>query len=217
MNRRFTVFGAAVAAATLLSFSLPALPDAVEGREYTTLSPAQPQETAGKTEVIEFFSYGCPHCNDFHPLISKWSAQLPPSVNFIRIPVSMGHPQWGQLVRAYYALQSTGDLERLDTALFEAIHKKRQPLFNEADLTAWAAQNGVDAAKFTAAFNSFNVSTKSSHAEQLSRSYNVSGIPRIVVAGKYVVLGNNFEQMLANATQVVGKAAEGSPGTKARE
>jgi thiol:disulfide interchange protein DsbA len=216
MNKRSNIFPAAVAAAVvLLTFSLPALPQAVEGREYAPLSPAQAPETTGKTEVIEFFSYGCPHCYHLHPLISQWSAQLPADVNFIRIPVSMGHAQWGQLVRAYYALQATGDLARLDTALFDAIHKERQPLFNEANLTAWAAQHGVDAAKFTAAFNSFNVSTKASHAEQLSRDYKVDGIPQIVVAGKYIVLGNNFEKMLANASQVIGKATQGSPGTKA--
>lgn len=215
MNKRSTVFSAAVAAAALFTFSLPALPDAVAGREYAPLSPPQAPETSGKTEVIEFFSYGCPHCNHFHPLISKWSAQLPSHVNFIRIPVSMGHPQWGQLVRAYYALQATGDLARLDTALFKAIHEERQQLYNEANLTAWAAQNGVDAAKFASAFNSFNVSTKASHAEQLSRDYKVDGIPRLVVAGKYIVLGSNFDQMLANATQIISKAAEDSSGAKA--
>lgn len=215
MNKRSSVFSAAVAAVVLLSVSLPALPEAVEGREYAPLSPAQAPETAGKVEVIEFFSYGCPHCNHLHPLISKWSAQLPADVNFVRVPVSMGHPQWGQLVRAYYALQATGDLARLDSALFEAIHQEKQPLFNEATLTAWAAQHGVDAAQFTAAFNSFNVSTKSSHAEQLARDYRVDGIPKIVVAGKYVVLGNNFELMLANASQVISKATQGSQGTKA--
>lgn len=216
MNKRSSVFNSAVAAAVvLLTFSLPALPDAVEGREYAPLSPAQAPETAGKTEVIEFFSYGCPHCYHLHPLISKWSAQLPADVNFIRIPVSMGHAQWGQLVRAYYALQATGDLARLDTALFDAIHKEKQPLFNEANLTAWVAQHAVDAAKFKAAFNSFNVSTRASHAEQLSRDYKVDGIPQIVVAGKYIVLGNNFEKMLANASQAISKATQGSQSAKA--
>lgn len=214
MNTRSVAFRAAITAAWLFTFSSAALADAVEGREYASLSTPQPPQAAGKIEVIEFFSYGCPHCSDLHPLISKWSAQLPENVSFIRIPVSMGHPQWDQLVRAYYSLQATGDLARLDTALVEAIHKEKQPLFNEAGITAWVVQHGVDAAKFTAAYNSFNVSTRSSHAEQLSRNYKVDGIPRIVVAGKYVVLGNNFEQMLTNASQVVSKAGGGAQTAK---
>lgn len=219
MNTRPDVFRATIAAAALLlTFCLPAsadpTADAAEGREYATLSPPQPPENAGKIEVIEFFSYGCPHCNNFHPLISKWAAQLPDNVTFLRVPISLGHAQWGQLVRAYYALQATGDLDRLDSALFDAIHRDRQPLFNEAAIAAWVAQHGVDAAKFTAAFNSFNVTTRASHAEQLSRDYKVDGIPKLVVAGKYVVLGSNFDQMLTNATQIVSKVSATRPPRK---
>jgi hypothetical protein len=36
----------------------------------------------------------------------------------------------------------------------------------------------------------------------------VQGIPQIVVAGKYVVRGNDFNQMLVNATEVVELAAK---------
>jgi protein dithiol oxidoreductase (disulfide-forming) len=193
-------------AAMLLACPLQAAP--VEGRDYSKLATPQTPETQGATEVIEFFSWGCPHCHHFHPLISQWAAQLPSNVKFVRVPVSMGHPQWGQLVRAYYALQATGDLGRLDTPLFDAIHNQKLRLFDEGSITAWVASQGVNAAKFTEAFNSFNVSTRSSHAEQLSRDYQVQGIPQIVVAGKYVVLGNDFNQMLVNATQVVGLATK---------
>jgi len=199
------------ATAAMLAFVNPLQAAPVEGRDYTILATPQPQEGKGKIEVIEFFSWGCPHCNHFHPLISKWAAQLPSSVRFMRVPVSMGHPQWGQLVRMYYTLESMGELTRLDSAIFDAIHKEKQPLFDEATITAWVAKHGVDAAKFKEVFNSFNVSTRASHSEQMSRDYNVDGIPQIVVAGKYQVLGNNFDQILANATQVIeiaGKAAE---------
>lgn len=199
--------GLVAVALCALAFSLPSRSEPVEGRDYERLAAPQAPESAGKIEVLEFFSYGCPHCNTFHPLVSQWSAQLPGNVNFIRVPVSMGHAQWGQLVRAYYALQATGNLARLDTALFDAIHKEKQPLFNEASITAWAVQHGVDAAKFTAAYNSFDVSARSSRAEQLSRNYQVDGIPRIVVDGKYVPLGSSFDQVLVNATQLIGKSA----------
>jgi len=178
------------------------------GRDYAMLSPPQIPETKDKIEVIEFFSYGCPHCNDFNPLVSQWAKQLPANAVFVRVPVSLGRPQWGQLVRAYYTLQATGDLTRLDSALFDAIHKEKQQLFDEASLTAWAAQHGVPAEKFKAAFNSFNVSTRAGHAEQLSRDYQVQGVPHLVIDGKYQVLGQNFTEVLANATQVLGVAAK---------
>ena len=43
-----------------------------EGFEYRVLPTAQPVETKGKVEVIEFFWYGCPHCYDFEPDLSAW-------------------------------------------------------------------------------------------------------------------------------------------------
>ena len=197
----------AVIAGALLIWALPAMSQAVEGKQYTLLNPPQTPEMPGKTEIIEFFSYGCPHCWHFHPFIDKWTAELPPNAIIVRVPVSLGRPQWGQLSRAFYALQATGDLKRLDGALFDAIHKEQQQLFNESNITAWVVAHGVDAAKFTEAFNSFAVSTKAAHAEELSRTYQVDGIPKIVVGGKYVVQGNTLEELLVNAQQVVATVA----------
>src|SRR5262249_42716281 len=151
-------------------------------------------------------SYGCPHCWHFSPMIDKWITELPGNAVLIRVPVSLGRPQWGQLSRAFYTLQATGDLKRLDHALFDAIHKEQLPLFDEQNLTAWAVAHGVDGAKFTEAFNSLAVSTKASRAEQLARSYQVDGIPKVVVGGKYVVAGNSFEEVIANGKQVVTMA-----------
>ncbi len=198
---------AAVAASIVLATPIHASP--VEGRDYVKLRAPQPQETQGKIEVIEFFSYGCPHCDHLHPLISKWAAELPANVTFIRIPVSLGRPQWGQLVRAYYALQITGDLARLDTPLFDAIHREKQPLFTQANITSWVIQHGVDAEKFTAAYNSANVTRRAMHAEQLSREYQLEGIPAIYVAGRYQVFGNDYPAMLANASHVIELVAAG--------
>lgn len=196
----------ALAAALLFTVSVQAAP--VEGRDYARLPTPQAPESAGKLEVIEFFSYGCPHCYHMHPLITPWSAKLPSNVTFLRVPVSMGHRQWGQLVRAYYALQATGDLKRLDDALFAAIHERKQQLYDEESLAAWAASQGVDGAKFRAAFNSMDVSTKAARAEQLSRDYQVQGIPQVVVGGKFIAMGNDYGRILDNTTQLIELAAK---------
>lgn len=189
---------------TLVSPSAKAQP--AERREYTLLASPQPPESgSGKIEVIEFFSYACPHCFHFNPLITSWAAKLPKNVSFIRIPVAFGRAEWGQLVRTYYALQATGDLARLDTPLFDAIHKEGLPLFNEANITDWVAKHGVNAAAFTAAFNSFSVTTKATHAEQLVMNYKVDGVPKLVVGGKYVIQANDFQQLLVNADQVLSQ------------
>ena len=179
----------------------------VQGQDYGLLMPPQPTATQDKVEVIEFFSYGCPHCAALAPQVSKWAAQLPANATFVRIPVSFGRREWGQLSRAYYALEATGDLARLDEALFDTIHKEHRHVFSEDELAAWAAEHGVEAAKFRAAFQSPGVSAKALRAEQLSREYKVNSIPHMVVDGKYVALGKNHEEMLQIARQLVDKAA----------
>ena len=196
---------AALAALVLAALtSPPTMAQAVEGRDYTLLTAPQPPESeGGKLEVIEFFSYACPHCFHFSPMVTPWAAKLPKNAVFLRVPVAFGRPQWGALVRAYYALQATGDLDRLDTALFDAIHKEHQPLFNEANITDWVAKQGVNRETFAAAYNSFNVTTKATHAGQLALNYQVDGVPKLVIGGRYIVQGNDFRQLLLNADQVL--------------
>lgn len=182
----------------------------VENQDYELLTPAQKPAThdsGGKVEVLEFFSYGCPHCAHFHPMLSKWAAQLPSNAVLVRVPVSLGRREWGQLSRAYYALQATGDLARLDDAIFKAIHEDGRRLFSEDEITAWVAEHGVDAQKFRQAFNSPEVSAKAMQAERMSRDYKVNGIPFLSVDGKYVVIGKSYEDMLRNARALVDKSA----------
>jgi protein dithiol oxidoreductase (disulfide-forming) len=195
-----------VLAAALCVLAAPAYAQ-VQGQDYELLNPAQPTSSPDKVEVIEFFSYGCPHCYAMQPQIEKWAAQLPENTSFMRIPVSFGRREWGQLSRAYYALEATGDLARLDDAVFDGIHKEHKQLFSEDALAAWAAENGIDAAKFRAAFESPGVSAKAMRAEQLSRDYRVNSVPHVIVDGKYIVKGKTHEETLKIARQLVDKAA----------
>ena len=58
-----------------------------EGKQYIRLKNPQPVETGKKIEVIEFFSYGCPHCGDLEPVLQGWLKTMPADVEFRRIPV----------------------------------------------------------------------------------------------------------------------------------
>src|SRR3984957_18488934 len=137
----------------------------VAGHDYEVLSTPQRQESNGKIEVVEFFSWGCPHCYEFYPKLSLWLSTLPKDAIFKRVPVALGHPEWEALAKAYYALQVTGDVERLDSQIFEDIHKNHVWLYDEQSITAWVGQHGGNVAKFTAAFRSFGVSTSEAQAE----------------------------------------------------
>lgn len=198
----------AVATLALLSYWPAANAELVEGSDYITLQAQQPGGSPGKIEVLEFFSYACSHCYDMHPKISKWAASLPSNVSFARVPVAFGRREWGVLVRTFYALESLGELERLDTAIFEAIHRERRRLFDESSMTNWLAQQGIPAGKFSAAFNSEETTQKAMRAEKMSYDYRVSGTPTVVVGGKYVAQGKTHDQTLSIARQLIDKVAQ---------
>jgi len=192
-------------ALALVVLSVPTFAAVTAGTDYRVIDPPQHPDSVGKIEVIEFFSYGCPHCNEFYPLISAWAAKLPKDVVFKRVATGLGRTAWTNLAKTYYALEATGDLARLDAQIFHAIHEEHQPLFDEKAISQWVGQHGVDTAKFNTAFESFGVNTKLNQAEEMVENYKVDGVPALSVDGKYLILGSSFEQLLANADGVIAK------------
>jgi thiol:disulfide interchange protein DsbA len=208
---RRTFLGAAIGAA--LAISAPAIAQTA-GKDYTPISPAQPTDDPAKIEVLEFFSYGCPHCSDFHPVISAWAAKLPGDVVFKRVPVSFGRAAWANAARLYYTLEATGELARLDGEVFKAIHNDRINLFEEKAIFEWIAKKGVDQKKFSEAFNSFGVMSKVKRGDQLAQAYKIQGVPSVAVDGKYLVGGKDFSDVLAITDKLVAKVRSEKPGKK---
>jgi thiol:disulfide interchange protein DsbA len=205
-------FGVAMLA--ILATATSGHASAIAGHDYAVLAVPQRQETKAKIELIEFFSWGCPHCYEFYPLLNRWLATLPRDVTFKHVPVSLGHPEWDMLVRAYYALQSTGDLARLDSQIFEAIHREHVSLFDEKSITAWVGKHGVGVAKFTEAFRSFGVNTSVGQSEDTVVAYRVGGVPMMAVGGRYTVSGDH-KTMLATSDELIAKVrAEEKKGRK---
>ena len=155
MKRLLALFVAAfISSFGLLGVSFAAEPQA--GRDFKPITP--PLATAkDKIEVIEFFSYACPHCSEFHPNVSKWVAGLPKDVSFRRLPVSFNRPDWARLSKIFFALEATGDLAKLDTAVFLAIHEQRVAFKTDEAVFSWVAGKGADAKKFAETFNGFSM------------------------------------------------------------
>ena len=193
----------------MLAVILPVRAELAVGRDYLPIVPAQMTDTPAKIEVIEFFSYGCPHCSEFHPIVGKWAAALPSDVTFKRVPVTFGRPQWASLARLFYALEATGDLARLDNAVFDALHRAGSKLYDDKSITEWVTGQGIDARKFTEAYNSFSVVSKAKRADQMVQAYKIQGVPAMAVDGKYLVTGKEIKGLAdlpALTDQVIGMA-----------
>ena len=174
---------AAVAAVTFAGASLAA--PLVEGKNYMRLANPQPVETGKKIEVIEFFSYGCPHCSALEPYLDAWRAKLPADVAFRRVPV-MFHDQWVHLARIYYTLDALGDEAKISPEVFKAIHGDGVALWDDKKFLDWAATKGLDRKKVEAVFTSFAVDSKLKRAMQLGKDYGIDSVPTVVVDGKYM-------------------------------
>lgn len=159
---------------------------AAQGEEFTRLPKPQPVDTPGRIEVIEFFWYGCPHCNAVEPAVEAWEKQLPKDVAFRREHVIWpGRDDTEAHARLFITLRAMGLLDRHHRAVFDAIHKDKAPLRSDKDIIEWAAKRGIDRARFEATWKSFGVNTQVSRARDLTNKFLVDGVPSFAINGKY--------------------------------
>ena len=182
--------------------------DLQQGREYDLINPPQMPSAPGKIEVIEFFSYGCPHCAHLEPVLSAWLKKLPADVSFRRIPLA-GGPAWTPTAKLFYTLDALGVEARLHGDIFEAIHGDHSVVpADEASIAAWAAKKGIDPAKFAATYASFSVQSKVLQAQQTMTAHGVTGVPAMVVDGRYRVRNEaitSYDDLMMLTDTVIAK------------
>ncbi|QFZ82090.1 thioredoxin domain-containing protein [Variovorax paradoxus] len=207
-----------LAATSIGLLSLAAVPAHAQrapkaGTDFLVLDKRVPVDApAGKIEVVEFFSYNCPHCNDFEPSLEAWVKAAPKEVAFRRIPVPFVGNDVEAKQRLYFALEAMGKLEEYHSKVFAAIHAQRQNLNGEANIQAWAERAGLDGAKFKETFASFGVASKARRAAQQTEAYKVAGVPALAVAGRWYVDGEtagSMAKVLQVATFLTGEAKKG--------
>ena len=179
--RRLALAGA-TSTALLVATAVPVSLHAAGG--YELVDPPQNTATADKVEVLEFFWLGCPHCYAFEPSIEGWAEDMPENVVLRREAPPLNR-SWENHSRGFYAAQVLGHENEFVTAMFEAIHEERKPMRDPDDIADLAATLGMDRDKFLATMKSFTVETKMSQANQLARGSGITGVPAIVVNGKY--------------------------------
>jgi protein dithiol oxidoreductase (disulfide-forming) len=201
----------------------------VEGKHYFRIEPTQPKVTnTDKIEVVEVFSYGCPACNQFHPIVQQLAASLPADAVMAYLPASfIPQENWPMLQRAYFAAKALGVADKGNDAMYEAVWKTnelsamnasgtglkpRDALPTIADAAKVYAKFGVDPAEFVAVANSFSINTQMKRADDLVKGYGVTGTPTVVIDGKYrfdVSSAGGYPQTIELAKWLVAKEAAG--------
>ncbi|MDO5770042.1 MAG: thiol:disulfide interchange protein DsbA/DsbL, partial [Psychrobacter sp.] len=189
MKRIATITGLA-AAIGLASMSAQAATFQA-GKDYKVID--NPETISGNAIIVrEFFWYGCPHCYNLNPYMEQWAKTKAKDVAFFKTPAAL-NPVWEANARGFYAAQLLGFENKTHDALFNAIQKDGKKLFDQDSLSKWYASQGVDAKKFNSLYNSFAVSTKVGRSKEGAMRYQLSGVPAVVVQGKYVVTGEGPE------------------------
>lgn len=206
----------AIAPAAHAQKALPGLTEGVhyryveQGRPYAALAP-------GMVEVAEVFAYTCPHCAHFAPQLDAWKRSLPKHARLVLVPGVYGRDD--AYARVFFASQTAKSHAVLHPRLFAAIHQDNELPRNAStdQILAYAGRiQGANAkALATALADDDALLPKLRYAYEFAQRSQIDGTPALVVAGRYLILGNSYESLLANARAVVDALAPKKPASKA--
>ena len=180
----------------------------VPGKHYTVIPTQRTQVPAGKVEVMEVFSYGCPACNQFRPVIKQLAAALPKNAQLVYLPASWNAAEnWPLFQRAYLTAVSLGVADKAHEAMYDAIwtsgelgvvekgsNKLKTKLPSIDDVARFYQRvAGVKPQDFVTASKSFGVDLKIKQADAQIKAMQIPSTPCLVVAGKYRVNNEAFK------------------------
>ncbi len=158
-----------------------------EGTHYTVLD----EPATEKPEILEFFSFWCPHCYQFEPLVKDIKEKVSDETRFNKIHVNfMGFTSadiQDDATRAMMIARAIKQEDELNSAIFDYIHKQRASVTGMKDLRNIFVVNGVDNAEFDKMASSFGVNNmlkKNNKTLEQYRQY-VRGVPNFIVNGRY--------------------------------
>lgn len=196
---QFTIRMMAMTACLLLSSSLVVAEETFkEGVHYLKLPKPVERPEANAIEVMEVFWYGCRHCYSLAPIFNTWQEGLGKDVNYRRLP-AVWHPRMKLHAQAFYTAEQLGVMDQFHPKIYDEMNVRRRPFKSEREIADLFEKVGVERATFSGVFNSLEVKGKALKAEQLTRQCLITGTPRLVVQGKYLIsgrpLGSNEKMM----------------------
>lgn len=154
--------------------------------EVVRLDPPRPVATGERIEVIEFFYYGCPICYELEPHMTRWLAtQAPAYIALRRIP-ALSSEGWETFAKLYFTLEAIGEVNRLHWPVYDNFHFDGKLLNEEKVMLEWIGHNGIDAKKFAEIYGSQEIQARLAQSRELMKTYDVRGVPTIIVDGKYL-------------------------------
>ena len=158
-----------------------------EGTHYKVIA----EQATEKKEVLEFFSFWCPHCFNFEPIVKDMKSKLADDVEFKKVHVNfMGFTSQAIQDDATKAMMVARELKKADQlnqAIFKYIHVSRSSITGIKDLKNIFVVNGVEPEEFDKMMSSFGVRSRLNMNNKSIQQYreHVSSVPNFIVNGKY--------------------------------
>ncbi len=182
-----------------------------EGIDYEILQAPQPtySNVKGKIEVVEVFSYACPHCAHFQSYVGAWKKKLPADVSFNYVP-SVGQGSWERFARGFYAAENKKIQARSHEALFNAIfvERKLSPEASLDEIADFYSGYGVNKQAFLDLMVSKQVAASAEKSKQFTMRTGAFSTPTVIIAGKYklnATQDRGFEGMIKTMDFIIGK------------
>ncbi|WP_416308731.1 thiol:disulfide interchange protein DsbA/DsbL [Neptunicella sp. SCSIO 80796] len=158
-----------------------------EGEHYEVIA----EKATAKPEVIEFFSFWCPHCFRFESLVTEIKKKLPDDVPFKKTHVNfMGFttPEiQDDATKAMMVGRILKQEDLINSAIFKYIHVQKAHITSLKDLKNIFIVNGVDGETFDKQVAGFSVNSMALKNNKTIDEYrnHVNSVPTFIVNGKY--------------------------------
>ena len=172
----------------LLFFSCAQAEEYVAGRHYEILDSPSVTRDPSKVEVVEVFWFGCNHCFALESYILPWKKTLPKDVDYWK-----SHATWNPTLkihaRLFYSAKALGIEDKIVPGAFTAIQREGRFLTGNSELEYFFKGFGVEKEKYLSVSNSFGVNNAVKQADNRMRQWSITGVPTLIVNGKYKVSG----------------------------
>ncbi|MBE2893904.1 DsbA family protein [Spirabiliibacterium falconis] len=181
---------------SLPSFAADFTPE--QGKQYETVNLTR----SPNKQVIEFFSFYCPHCAafqlDYH-IPQKVQAGLPSDAQFIKYHVKFLGRQSENLSRAWAFANVSNTADKVEDPLFKATQAGK--INSMDDIRQVFIDAGVSAESFDSGINSFAVNGWLNQQTQTFEQYkeNIEGVPAFFVNGNHKLRVEGFKFDLSDA------------------
>ena len=156
----------------------------VEGEHYAVIKPATTQK-----QVIEFFSFYCPHCYDYeakYHFPDKVKTDLPQDVKFVQYHVNYMGGISTDLTKAWSLAMIKGFAGDVKMELFDGV--RNGSIKSVKDVKSLFAKHGVAENEYDNLVESFMVKALTNKQERLAEELKVHSVPSFYVNGSIKML-----------------------------